>query len=252
MMVMGITTHQVITHSAAWDWVRAAFEDPVRREQGRSRALTALAAGADQFGYHGGRGLGGRVDMSAIVSVPAYTPEDLLSLPDDGKGYELVGGRLVEKQTGAFASWLAARIGSMVARYSERRSLGFTLESQAGYQCFPDDPRKVRKPDVSFIRRGRFPDDRIPEGHIPVPPDLAVEVVSPNDTAYEVTAKVEEYLTASIPLVWVVYPNARVIHVYRAGGTLERLGETDELTAPDLLPDLRCRVADLFTLPPAP
>jgi Uma2 family endonuclease len=190
--------------------------------------------------------------MSVVASEPIYTPEDLLALPDDGKGYELVGGRLVEKNMGAFASWVAGRVLQLLAAFGQDLGRGWVLDSEGSYQCFADDPRKVRKPDVSFIRRGRLPDERIPAGHVPIPPDLAVEVVSPNDTVYELDAKVDEYLAAGVPLVWVVNPETRAVHVYRAGGSVERLSEEDELTAPEVVPDLRCRVADLFTLPPRP
>lgn len=178
-----------------------------------------------------------------------YTPEDLLILPEARKGYELVAGRLVEKNVGAFACWVAGQILYLVRVFGQDRGIGWAIASEAGYQCFPDDPRKVRKPDVSFIRRGRLPGERIPDGHIDLAPDLAVEVVSPNDTAYEVETKVEEYLAAEVLLVWVVYPQSRTIHVYRADGPVERLREEDELTAPELLPELRCKVAELFTLP---
>ena len=189
--------------------------------------------------------------MSAVAVESTYTPEDLLSLPDGGKGYELVDGHLVEKKMGGFASWVAGRILQMLAVFGQDVGLGWVLDSEGSYQCFASDARKVRKPDVSFIRRGRLPDERIPAGHVRIPPDLAVEVVSPNDTVYEVDAKVEEHLAAGVPLVWVVNPETRVVHVYHADGTLERLGEQDELTAPDLIPDLRYPVADLFTLPDA-
>ena len=57
------------------------------------------------------------------------------------------------------------------------------LAGRRGYQCFPHDPGLVRKPDVSFVRYGRFPGGVLPEGWAKIPPDLAVEVVSPNDTA---------------------------------------------------------------------
>lgn len=185
--------------------------------------------------------------MSAIVSRPTYTPEDLLSLPDGGKGFELVDGRLVEKNMGGFASWVAGRILRQLAVHGEDLGLGWVLDSEGSYQCFGDESRKVRKPDVSFIRRGRLPNEQIPVGHILIPPDLAVEVVSPNDTAYEVEAKVQEYLDARVPLVWVVNPETRTVHVYRADGTVERLREDDELTAPEWIPDLHCKVAELFT-----
>ncbi len=187
--------------------------------------------------------------MIAIAAETTYTPEDLLSLPDDGKAYELVGGNLVEKHVGGFADWVSGRILRLLGNLGEDRGLGWAI-SETGYQCFPDDPRKVRKPDVSFICRGRLPDEQIPAGHIPIPPDLAVEVVSPNDTVYEVDTKIEEYLAAGVPLVWVVNPETRIVHIYRSDRSVVRLVPTDELTAPGLIPDLRYRVADLFTLPP--
>jgi Uma2 family endonuclease len=187
--------------------------------------------------------------MSSVVAEPTFTPEDLLTLPDGGKGFELVGGRLVEKTMGGFASWVAGRILQLLGDQAQNLGLGWVLDAEGSYQCFPDDPRKVRKPDVSFIRRGRLPNELMPSGHIPLPPDLAVEVVSPNDTVYEVDTKVREYLAAGVPLIWVVNPEARTVHVYRADGSLERLGENDVLTAPELIPDLRSRIGDLFTLP---
>lgn len=190
--------------------------------------------------------------MSAAVEMaPTYTPEDLLSLPDNGKGYELVDGCLVEKNMGGFASWVAGRILKLLAYYGDDQGLGWVLDSEGSYQCFPDDPRKVRKPDVSFIRRGRLPDERIPDGHVPIAPDLAVEVVSPNDTAYEVDAKVQEYLNAGVPWVWVVNPETRSVHVYGGDGTVKRLGETDDLTLSELIPGFRRKVGELFTANPA-
>lgn len=188
---------------------------------------------------------------AAIAPEPVYTPEDLLCLPGGGKGFELVGGRLVEKRVGGFASWVAGRILQLLAGLGQDAGLGWVLDSEGSYQCFPDDARKVRKPDVSFIRRGRLPQERIPSGHVLIAPDLAVEVVSPNDTAYEVDTKVWEYLSAGVGLVWVVNPELRVVHVYRADGGVERLGEEDVLTAPGLIPALSLRIGDLFDLPPA-
>lgn len=184
--------------------------------------------------------------MSATATEVTYSPEDLLAMGDAAKGFELVNGRLVEKNMGGFASWVAVQISRLLLVEGEDRGLGWVLDSEGSYQCFPDDRRKVRKPDVSFIRRGRLPDEQIPDGHVTIAPDLAVEVVSPNDTLYEVDAKVREYLAVGVPLVWVVNPRARTIHVYRADGTVDLLLENAVLTASELLPSLRYRVADLF------
>jgi Uma2 family endonuclease len=110
----------------------------------------------------------------------------------------------------------------------------------------------VRKPDVSLIFRDRLPAEQLEEGHLTLPPDLAVEVVSPNDSAYEVEEKVQEYLEVGVRLVWVVYPPTRTIHIHRADRTTAVIRSDDELTGEDLLPGFRCRVGDLFAaLPPA-
>jgi Uma2 family endonuclease len=178
------------------------------------------------------------------------TPEDLLALPDH-KSYELVDGRLVERQMGWESSWIGAQINRRLNDYCAVHNLGWVAQSDAGYQCFPHRPKLVRKADVSFIRRGRLPGEQLPRGHCTIPPDLAVEVVSPNDEAEELEEKLTEYLGIGIPLIWVVYPRPRVVYVYRADGTVSRLTDTAELTGEDVLPGFVCPVRDLFP-PPAP
>ena len=86
----------------------------------------------------------------------------------------------------------------------------------------------------------------------PVAPDLAVEVASPNDLGRELRVKVEEYLRAGVRLVWLVDPETRSIEVVRADGGVARLYEQDELSGEDVLPDFRCRVAELFAPAAAP
>ena len=188
--------------------------------------------------------------MNAIAIPPLYTPEELQRLPDNNN-YELIDGRLVEKDMGGEASFVGWRIGTLVGRYLDDHPCGWGLQSNAGYQCFPHRPNLVRKPDVSFIRRGRLPGERIPRGNIRIAPDLAVEVVSPNDLYYEVDEKVTEYLHAGVSLVWVVNPDARTVHVYRPDQTVSRLDAGDELDGGTVLPGFRCRVAELFPVVPA-
>ena len=141
----------------------------------------------------------------STVTKPQFTPEDLLAMPD-GDRYELVDGQLVERTMGALSTYIAGELFLLLGAFCKGHCLGWVFPGECSYQCFPDAPKKVRKPDVSFIRRGRLPGERIPEGHVPIPPDLAAEVISPNDLAYETDKKVEEYLGAGVRLVWVVNP----------------------------------------------
>ena len=130
--------------------------------------------------------------------------------------------------------------------------LGEVLDSETMYQCFPSRPKQVRKPDVSFILRDRIPTDGIPRGMCKFRPDLAVEVVSPNDTYEEVEEKLADYFDAGVPLIWVVTPKTRTVLVYQADGSRAAARDTDDLTANPVIPGVRIRIADLFPNPPEP
>jgi Uma2 family endonuclease len=186
---------------------------------------------------------------SSVVS-QRYTPEDLLAMPD-GHRFDLVDGHLVERNLGAESSWIALQINRYLGNYAETSQHGLVLGPDCGYQIFPDDPNRVRFPDGSFIRNGRLPNDALPRGHIRVVPDLVLEVVSPNDLAWEVDMKVTEYLQAGVPLVWVFYPDTHTVSVYRAGGKAARLGVGETLSDAEVLPGFTCLVADVFPRQPA-
>ncbi len=115
------------------------------------------------------------------------------------------------------------------------------------YQCYSFDSTRVRRPDASYIRPGRFENETLPEGHIRVFPDLAVEVVSPNDLYYKVESKVDEYFRAGVSVVWVVNPAFRTVRVFRGSiQNLTQFGPDDELTDDEAMPGFRCRVVELF------
>jgi Uma2 family endonuclease len=186
--------------------------------------------------------------MSTVATNTRYTPEDLLAMPQ-GVDFELVNGELVRRNMGFRSSRVGGRVFRLMDMHSEANGLGWVLPADVGYQCFPDDPINVRKPDVSFIRRERLLAHQEPEGYARIAPDLAVEVVSPNDLFEELAEKVEEYLAAGVRLVWVVDPTAQRVLVYRADGTGTILRADDELSGEDVLPGFRCRVGDLFLVP---
>ena len=147
---------------------------------------------------------------------------------------------------GAAASWIAGRIHSRLDSYVEQRNLGWAFPEGTSFQCFPDDPDRVRRADASFIARGRLPNETLPRGHCRTAPDLAVEVVSPNDLYYEVDQKVREYLSAGVKLVWVVNPDSRTVRIHRLNGPPSDLGENDTINGEDVLPGFVCRFAEFF------
>jgi len=187
--------------------------------------------------------------MSTATTPTTYTPDDLLKMPD-GNRYELVNGQLVERKMSTLASFTAGVIYHRLAAHCFPTQSGWLFPEGTSYQCFPAFPNQVRKADVSVFQwHRRTMDDLRTEGHCPLAPDLAVEVVSPNDEVYEVDEKVQEWLDAGVRCVWVVNPMQRTVEVHRAAGAGTILRESDELTGEDVVPGFRCRVADFFQVP---
>jgi Uma2 family endonuclease len=196
---------------------------------------------------------GEEVAMSAVLEAPAkakITPEEMLLLPDKGRGYELVDGELKERAVSFLATYVAGRILNRLSNYVEAGNLGWVTSEGTSYRCFPDDVDKVRRVDAAFHRLARVSAAQaITEGHFSVVPDLVVEVLSPNDLVYEVRAKLGEWLAAGARLVWLVYPVDQVIQVYKADGAMTELGRNDTLTGVPVLPDFKVIVGELFKLP---
>ncbi len=189
--------------------------------------------------------------MNAMATTDLIlTPDDLLALPE-GDRFELVDGHLVELHVSALSSLVALELGSQLRNHSRMGDLGWIFGPDLGYRFFPDRPSKVRKPDVSFIRRDRLAVEALAEGYVTIAPDLIVEVVSPNDEAEELEGKIVEYLDAGVGLVWVVYPTTRTAYAIRRDGSASRLGPGDELDGGDVLPGFHCRLGDLFPTIPA-
>ena len=180
----------------------------------------------------------------------AITPESLLRMPD-GKNYELIDGELVERKMSVLSGVVASRTNRLLGNYCEERNLGWVMDSEVGYQCFPWKPDRVRRADVSFISGQRYSLDQLSrEGYSTVCPDLAVEVISPNDLANELDEKLEDYLRAGVKLIWVINPETRTLQVYYPDGTSRRLHEADEVTGDEVIPGFRCSVATLFPAVP--
>jgi Uma2 family endonuclease len=187
--------------------------------------------------------------MSAVANRPAYTMDEFLALPHH-ELYELVDGELVEVHVSNLSSLVGGRTFNRLENHCEAKKLGPVSPCDAYYQCFADRPRHARKPDVSFIRRDRLPDGWLADGFFTIAPDLAVEVLSPNDLAYEVDEKIREYLDAGVNLVWIINPEQRLVTVHRADGTVAKLKETGTLDGEQVIPGFSCRVGELFPSEP--
>jgi Uma2 family endonuclease len=182
----------------------------------------------------------------ATLTETQYTPEDLLEITDRPMP-ELIDGQLRERPLmGQKSDAIAARATLLIGSHVETHKLGLTHGAQGSYQIFPHDPRRVRIPDVSFTKQDRLPTQGPAEGHSRTVPDLVVEVISPNDIAADLEEKIEDFLSAGVPLIWVLNPETRTVQVYRGNGSGSRLRPGDALDGGDVLPGFRCEIATLF------
>jgi len=173
---------------------------------------------------------------------PRFTPEDVVRLDEQGL-YELVDGQLVEKSMSSLANKSAGLIIYRIAAWCVKAG-GDVLPEQS-IQCFPIHPELVRRPDVAYFGPDKSP--RLEEvGNVTVAPDLAVEVISPNDRIDDLEEKIAEYLTAGVKVVWAVNPKFRWVRVHRIDAPLVEFREDAHLTAEDILPGFSVSVRDIL------
>jgi Uma2 family endonuclease len=178
-----------------------------------------------------------------LLDSPPAPSEPLLQ--NENRRYELVDGEWVEKKMGALAGQIAGILIRLLGNHTDQIG-GVVLTSDGGYKIFPHAPKLVRFPDVSYLRKGRLPNDKAPDGNLTIPPDLIVEVVSPNDLAEEIEERAMDFLRVGVSLVWIIYPKTRCVRVLRQGGAAAQLLETDDLQGENVLPGFSCKIEELL------
>ncbi|MGQ0641115.1 MAG: Uma2 family endonuclease [Gemmatimonadaceae bacterium] len=167
------------------------------------------------------------------------TAEELLHLNLPNKRTELVRGMLIIREPAGYQHGdIAMRVGAAIHSYVEAEALGRAFAAETGF-TLTRGPDTVRAPDVAFIGNARLPHPP-PRGFAEMAPDLAVEVLSPDDRPGEVLAKVADWLEAGARLVWVVDPIRANARVYRADGSETLLTEADRLDGEDVVPGFLC------------
>jgi len=181
-----------------------------------------------------------------MVSTRFATIEDLEQMEPDAGDFELIRGELHRMAAaGGRASTIAVGIAAQFWNYATPRGLGTVYGADAGF-VLSRDPDTLLIPDVAFVRADRLPPGPVPEGFLPLAPDIAVEVVSPTDRRTDVARKVRLYLDAGVKLVWVVDPRRRLVTVYPVVGSERVLRPGEELDGGEVLPGFRLAVGDLF------
>lgn len=172
------------------------------------------------------------------------TADELLAMGDIGR-CELLYGELVMMSPAGFGHGeVAGNLFGLLWNFVTTHELGSVVTAEAGF-IVQTEPDVVRAPDVAFVRKGRRPKKSL-RGFFPGVPDLAVEVISPNDTRREVAEKVNMWLAHGTTSVWVADPEAMTITIHRTGQKPIRLSRKDAIRDEPLFPGLVIPLSNIF------
>src|SRR5262249_42943344 len=128
--------------------------------------------------------------------------------------------------------------------FVQKHDLGLVGGSDGPFRMLAEN---VRYPDVSFVPWSELPDEELPTEAIwGVVPALAVEVLSPSNTAAEIDRKIAELFELGTKLIWVMDPPTESAAVYPRGKKPKRIGPGDTLEGGKVLPGFRLPLSDLF------
>src|SRR5215471_3959438 len=184
--------------------------------------------------------------MMTSSSLLVSEHEDILAVQDEPL-YEIVNGQRVDPPPmSAYVAWLASRLHLRLGLYAEDKGLGVSVTEMLF--VLDAEHNLHRRPDVAFVSTARWPLDRaLPEtGDWDVVPDLAVEVISPNDIFKDVLAKVREYFHYGVQTVWVIAPEEQQVYVYDSPTQVRILTGQEELTGGEVVPGFHMPLGQLF------
>ncbi len=182
---------------------------------------------------------------AAVGRTRPTTAEELFTLPEGEMQYELVRGQLREvPMAGWQHGWIEMNIILALATDPVARTVGRTVSGDTAF-VLARDPDTVRIPDVAFVRHERLPPPLV-SGRAALPPDLAVEIRSPNDRPGELRQKLADYFAAGVQLVWLVDPDEQTVEVWTSSGLGRRCTAAETIDGGAVIPGFRCPVARFF------
>ena len=162
-------------------------------------------------------------------------------LESDLEGYEYIKGELIlMPPTSVEHGDISADLFWFLNLHVRKNKLGRVYMPDTGFRI----GEQVLMPDIAFVPADKRPTDR--SKAFLIPPDLAVEVVSPTDVLYRVEEKVFAYLEAGTQLVWVLKPRSKTVTVYRSETDITLLTRNDTLTGENVIEGFSCQVSELF------
>lgn len=182
--------------------------------------------------------------MSTIT--PLMTVEELQQIPDDCHPRELRRGELLTMSPpGPDHGGVCGQICQKLFQFLADQDLGRVYPNDTGY-LLEEHPDTVLGPDISFITKQRLKLMQKSRGYFLGPPELAIEVISPNDRIKDVHAKAQDFVDFGALEAWVVHPRQRTVTIFTASHEPIKLKNMEVLRDRSILPGFECLVSDLI------
>lgn len=187
--------------------------------------------------------------MSATVETPkkVWTEAELQALPEDGYRHEVVNGELVMSPKNTwYHGRICSRLLTAICNFVNVHRLGAVLDSSTGFWMFN---RNCRAPDVSFVPKARIaalgfkPNEK---RFFPGAPDLAVEILSENNTRAQIDERLKDFFASGTQIAWIIDPDQQRAEVCHSPTQRKLIGSGGFLEGEQFLPGFKYPIADLF------
>lgn len=184
--------------------------------------------------------------FSRVTNDKLIDADEFLVHPAARGRSELVRGEIrAMTPAGGPHGLVSGNVSRLLSTHVRAHRAGVCFADSTGF-ALPNLDDTVRAPDASFVRADRLPPDGVVGGFLHMAPDLAVEVLSPSESASDLAEKLADYQAAGTPVVWVIDPARRTVTVVSSEAPLEWLASSDTLRGGRVLPEFSCPVASLF------
>lgn len=183
--------------------------------------------------------------MSTVTKL--ITAEEYAAMPDLGRPTELVRGEIVEmNQPIPLHGYICGTLSRILGNFVKEKDLGRVFTNDAGVVT-ERDPDTVRGPVVWYASYDKIPRGKLPKKYLDAVPDIAIEVLSPEDRWSKVLGKIAEFLDAGVPVVCVLDPDEETAEMFYGDHARDRkLSADEDLTFPEILPGFSVKVSELF------
>ncbi|HEX7859069.1 MAG TPA: Uma2 family endonuclease [Verrucomicrobiae bacterium] len=185
------------------------------------------------------------MNSAPVAERKKWTEAELQALPEDGFIHEVVNGELVmSPKNNPEHGFICTELSFALTTFVKREKLGAVSDSNTGFWM---ENENCRAPDVSFVSKERLRGLKRPaKEFFRFAPDLAIEVLSPNNTRAEIHERLRDFFSSGTRLAWVIDPEMKSAEICYSLEKRKLVGPNGELDGETVVPGFRLKLAELF------